>query len=101
MGDFATAAVAVQLALDGSGKVASAGIGLTNVGLVPIKATAAEAALRSQRPDDALMHHAAGLAAAAAQPTADRRGSEDYKRALVKTLTVRALRTALARAKGG
>ncbi len=101
VGDFATAAVAVQVTLDGGGKVASAGIGLTNVGLVPIKATQAEAALVGQRPDDAAIRQAAALAAQAAQPSADARGSEDYKRALVRTLTVRALRTALTRAKGG
>jgi CO/xanthine dehydrogenase FAD-binding subunit len=43
----------------------------------------------------------AALAAEAAQPIADARGSEDYKRSLVKTYTVRALRLAVQRAKGG
>src|SRR4029450_1908801 len=50
VGDFATAAVAVQLALSPDGAVAQVGIGLTNVGLTPIKATAAEGALRGRRP---------------------------------------------------
>jgi carbon-monoxide dehydrogenase medium subunit len=100
VGDFATAAVAVQLTL-ADGKIASAGIGLTNVGPVPIKATAAEAALTGQAPDDAVLRQAAALAAEAAPPSADPRGSVEYKRSLVKTLALRALRRAVARAQGG
>jgi carbon-monoxide dehydrogenase medium subunit len=101
VGDFATAAVAAQITLDASGRIESAGIGLTNVGLTPIKATAAEAALKGQPPDEATLCRAAELAAEAAQPISDQRGSEEYKRSLVKTLTVRALRQAIARAQGG
>ena len=51
--------------------------------------------------DDASIHQAADLAAAASQPTSDTRGPVEYKRAMVRTLTVRALRKALARATGG
>ena len=51
VGDFATAAVAVQLTLSG-GVCQEVGIGLTNVGSVPIKAVKAEAALRGKRPDE-------------------------------------------------
>jgi carbon-monoxide dehydrogenase medium subunit len=101
VGDFATAAVAVQLTLDGSGAISYVGIGLTNVGETPIKASQAEQALMGTKPDDAVIQQAASLAAEAAQPITDHRGSEDYKRSLVKTLTSRALRQALARANGG
>lgn len=101
VGDYATAAVAVQITLDGNGNCASVGIGLTNVGLTPIKATKAEDALKGKKPDDANIRLAAQLASEAAQPASDYRGSEEYKRALVKTLTVRALRKAVERAKGG
>ena len=101
VGDFATAAVAVQITLDKNGNCESVGIGLTNVGLMPIKATKAEAALKGKKPDDGNIRAAAQLAAEAAQPSSDPRGSEDYKRSLVKTLTVRALRKAVERAKGG
>jgi carbon-monoxide dehydrogenase medium subunit len=101
VGDFATAAVAVQLTLDKNGRCESVGIGLTNVGLTAIKATEAEAVLKGKQPDEANIKAAAQRAADAAQPTGDQRGSEDYKRALVKTLTVRALRKAVERAKGG
>lgn len=101
VGDFATAAVAVQITLAEDGTCSQAGIGLTNVGLTPILASAAEDALRGQMLDDSSINKAAELAAQAAEPEGDQRGSEEYKRALVKTLTVRALRKALARANGG
>ncbi len=101
VGDFATAAVAAQVTLDGSGNCEVVGIGLTNVGTTPIKATQAEDALKGKKPDDAAIRAAAQLAAEAAEPAGDQRGSEEYKRALVKTLTVRALRKAVERAKGG
>ena len=100
VGDFATVAVAVQITLDESGNCAAVGIGLTNVGETPIKATKAEEALQGQPPDDAHIRLAAQLAADASEPTGDQRGSEEYKRALIKTLTVRALRKAVARATG-
>jgi carbon-monoxide dehydrogenase medium subunit len=99
IGDFATVAVAVQLSLGANGNCESVGIGLTNVGETPIKATAAEDALTGKSLDDENIRMAAQLAAEAADPTGDRRGSEEYKRSLVKTLTVRALRLAGERAR--
>jgi carbon-monoxide dehydrogenase medium subunit len=101
VGDFATAAVAVQLALGADGSCAQAGIGLTNVGLTPIKASRAEAALRGRRPDDTTLVEAARLAAEAAQPAADLRGPAEYKTDMVRVLTARAIRKALERAGGG
>jgi carbon-monoxide dehydrogenase medium subunit len=100
VGDFATAAVAAQLTLGVDGACTEVGIGLTNVGLTPIKATQAEAALRGRRPDEAAIARAARLAAEAAQPAEDLRGSVEYKRDLVRVLTGRALRRALGRAQG-
>jgi carbon-monoxide dehydrogenase medium subunit len=100
VGDYATAAVAVQINVDAAGICAAAGIGLTNLGLTPIKCTAAEAALAGKKLDEAAIKAAAQLAAAAADPTDDYRGTADYKRSLTKTLTVRALKQAVARAKG-
>jgi aerobic carbon-monoxide dehydrogenase medium subunit len=98
VGDFATVAVAAQVALSAAGACEQVGIGLTNVGLTPIKATAAEAALRGKRPDDAAIAEAARLAAGAAEPIEDLRGSVEYKRDLVRVLTGRALRRAVQRA---
>jgi carbon-monoxide dehydrogenase medium subunit len=101
VGDFATAAVAAQISLDENGACLEAGIGLTNVGLTPIKATQAEEALKGQMLDEALIKHAAQLASQAAEPDDDPRGSVDYKRSMTQVLTVRALNRALERARGG
>ena len=101
VGDYAIAGVAAYITLDGNGSVSYAGIGLTNVGPVPIKARDAEQALLGKPLDDASIHQAANLAAAASQPVSDIRGPAEYKRDMVRTLTVRALRKALARATGG
>jgi carbon-monoxide dehydrogenase medium subunit len=98
VGDFATAAVAVQLTLGADGACASAGIGLTNVGSTPIKAAAAEAALKGKRPDEAVVKRAAQLAADASQPSADLRGPAEYKKDMVRVLTARAIKKALERA---
>jgi len=100
VGDFATAAVAVQLTLSAAGTVDNVGIGLTNVGLTPIEATDAEATLKGQRLDATAIKRASEQAAAAARPAEDLRGSVEYKRDLVRVLTGRALRRAAERAGG-
>ncbi len=101
VGDYAIAGVAAYITLDTSGNVSYAGIGLTNVGQAPIKARNAEQALLGKPLNDASIHQAADLAASASQPISDTRGPAEYKRDMVRTLTVRALRKALARATGG
>jgi len=101
VGDYAIAGVAAYITLDTNSNVSYAGIGLTNVGSVTIKARDAEQSLLGKPLDDSSIHHAADLAAAASEPMSDTRGPADYKRAMVRTLTVRALRKALARATGG
>jgi carbon-monoxide dehydrogenase medium subunit len=98
VGDFATAAVAVQLTLDDKGTVQKIGIGLTNVGPTPIRARKAEDALRGKKPDAATITQAAQLASEEAQPSADLRGPAEYKTGLIKELTKRALVRALERA---
>lgn len=99
VGDFATAGAAAFLAIKG-GVVERAGIGLTNVGPTPIKATAAEAFLAGKKPDEAAFAEAGRLAGAATKPGADRRGSVEYKKEMARVLTVRALRKAAQRAGG-
>ena len=100
VGDFATAATAVQVTLGPQGEIARIGIGLTNAGPTPIKATAAEAYLLGRRPDAEAVAEAARLAADAASPSADRRGSVEYKRDMARVLTGRAVTTAVQRAGG-
>ncbi|MFL5691857.1 MAG: FAD binding domain-containing protein, partial [Ktedonobacteraceae bacterium] len=101
VGDYAIAGVAAYIKLDNDGHVDYAGIGLTNVGPTPIKARDAGQFLLGKTLDDANIAQSASLAAAAAHPTSDTRGPAEYKRAMVRTLAVRALRKALARATGG
>ena len=91
VGDFATAAVAVQLTLDAQGACQKVGIGLTNVGATPIKARKAESSLQGKKLDDARIAEAAQLAADQAEPGADLRGPAEYKKGLVKELARRAL----------
>lgn len=98
VGDFATAAVAAQLSLESSGVCQSVGIGLTNVGATPIKARKAEDFLRGKKPDESNLRQAGQLASEEAQPSADLRGPVEYKHALVKELTIRALSRAVERA---
>jgi len=100
VGDFATAAAAVQLDLDANGVCTRAGIGLANVGATPIRAEAAESWLKGKRLDEATIKRAGELAAQAAQPAADLRGSVEYKKDLVRVLTARALRKSLERIGG-
>ncbi|HLQ05131.1 MAG TPA: xanthine dehydrogenase family protein subunit M [Verrucomicrobiae bacterium] len=101
VGDFAIAGVAAYLVLDDRGNVKSAGIGLTNVGSTAIRAKKAEAALVGNAPDDKAIAAAAAAASAESQPTGDLRGPAEYKRDVVRVLTSRAIRSAVARAKGG
>ena len=69
VGDFATAAVAVQLTLAAAATCEQVGIGLTNVGSAPITADAApRRPCGASGPDEATIREAAQLAADAAQP---------------------------------
>jgi len=101
VGDFATAGVAAQLTVGKDDVCERAGIGLTNVGLTPVKARRAEEALRGKKIDGESIKRAAQLAAQESEPTADLRGSQEYKRDLVRVLAIRALDRALERSRRG
>ena len=85
VGDFATVGVAVALEISGGGgrTVTRAGIALTGVGGSTIAATDAARALTGQPLTAQTIEMAAGLAAEAARPRTDHRGSADYKRHMV------------------
>jgi carbon-monoxide dehydrogenase medium subunit len=100
VGDFATVAVAVQVEMNGD-KIAKAGIGLTSVGDRNLKAREAEKSLAGKQPTDEVIAEAARLAAAAAEPKADIRGSAEFKKDIVRVFVQRGLKTAVARARGG
>jgi carbon-monoxide dehydrogenase medium subunit len=93
VGDYATVGVAVNVSFS-NGSVASAGIALTGVGPRNLRAEAAEQALAGQALDDGAIAEAARLAAEAAQPQTDVRGTEAYKRNVVRVFTERGLRKA-------
>ena len=101
VGDYATAAAAVQLTLSSAGAVERVGIALTAAGPTTVRAAEAERYLTGRKLDDASVAEAARLVAAAAKPTADRRGSVEYKREMARVLAARAIRRAAERAKGG
>ncbi|MEJ2171590.1 MAG: FAD binding domain-containing protein [Woeseiaceae bacterium] len=98
-GDWATAAAAVQLTLDGD-RCSSVRIALTNVGATAIRVAAAEDALSGQVVDEALIDAAAQQAMDACDPTEDLRGDVEYKTKMAGEMTRRAIRQSLARARG-
>jgi len=100
VGDFATVAVAVQVEM-ADGRIERAGIGLTAVGPKNLQAAAAEQALAGREPTEETITEAARLAAAAAEPKDDIRGSADYKRDVVRVFVQRGLRKAVAMAREG
>ncbi len=96
-GDFATAATAVLLQMQGQ-NVVSASIALTNLGATPLKATSAAASLIGKPINDASLNEAARLAMGICDPTADQRGDAQYKTAMAGEMTRRALLSAYSRA---
>ena len=102
VGDYAVIGVAVQVVLEpNTDTVAAAGIGLCNAASTSLKPTVAESFLvgKPVAPDN--INEAARLAMEASDPSEDDRGPVDYKRAMVRELTRRALRRAIERARGG
>ena len=89
----------VVLAADGE-TVVDVGIGLTAVGAPHFCAEAAEAVLRGRPATAENLAAAAAAAAEVTNPQTDQRGPAEYKRHLAGELTRRALRRAVARARG-
>jgi carbon-monoxide dehydrogenase medium subunit len=100
VGDYAVAAAAVQVTLDAKGAIERAGIALTNAGSTPVEAVDAAKHLAGKLVDDKVVAEASRLAAAKSAPSADRRGSVEYKQEMARVLTGRALRKAVERAGG-
>ena len=96
---YAIVGVAAAVRLNPDGTCASAAIGITGAGSKAERATAAEQGLVGSKLDDAALQRAGAAAAEAIQPIGDIHASEEYRRHLVREFTVRALRTAIERAK--
>jgi carbon-monoxide dehydrogenase medium subunit len=90
---WATVAVAA-LARRDNGTVAEARIGLTNMGTVPVRATATEQAARGAEANPAALSEAAAHADEGTEPPGDLHGAPDYRRHLARVLTGRALAAA-------
>lgn len=97
--DIAVAGSGAVVTLDG-GRIAEARICLAAVAPTPVRALGAESELRGAPADDETVRRAAAAAAGDCSPISDVRGSADYRRHLVSVLTERALRAAIARARG-
>ncbi len=100
IGDYATVGVATHLVLDGSGKVAEAGLALTSVYRHNLKVTEAESMMIGQTAGPALFAEAAAIAARVCEPESDVRGPAEYKRAVVSEYTKRGFAQALDQAGG-
>ncbi|MGE0464263.1 MAG: xanthine dehydrogenase family protein subunit M [Vicinamibacterales bacterium] len=97
VGDYATAAAAVQVSLNADGTVREAGIALSSAGPCAVRVADAEALLKGQKPTVELIRAAGEAASKKCEPQADLRGSVEFKKNLAGVLVSRGLRQALAR----
>ena len=100
VGDFATAAAAVQVSLNADGTIRSAGVALSAAGACAVRVEAAERLLAGQKPTKDLIRAASDAAWHRSAPQADLRGSVEFKKHLAGVLVARGLRQALARLGG-
>jgi len=82
------------LAKRSNGQLTEARIGLTNMGPVPVRATAAEAAATGAEASRDALRSAATHASEGTEPPGDLHGAPDYRRHLARVLTGRALAAA-------
>ena len=97
VGDFATAAAAVQVSLGADGSIRQVGIALSAAGPCAVRVVEAETLLTGQKPSADAIRAAADAASRQSEPQADLRGSVEYKKHLAGVLVARGLRQALAR----
>jgi len=97
---YASASVAVQVALHGDRSCRDARLYLGVLGLVATRVTAAEEALRGRLADNETMKRVREAVMDTAQPTSDMRGSADYKRQAAGALAKLAVEAAFQRARG-
>ncbi|MCY4371215.1 MAG: xanthine dehydrogenase family protein subunit M [bacterium] len=99
--DYGVAGVAVQLTMDGAGRVTGAGIAVTGGEQVATRAAEAEALLVGSDTDPSTIAHVASATAATVRMPGDDRGSSRYKSGLVRVLARRAVQRAAGRRAGG
>ena len=96
--DYATVSVAARIVLDATGAIADARVALGAAAMVPVRATAVEAALSGRAADEKTFRDAASLVLSAIDPIADFRGTADYKRKMAVVHVRRALSQAASQA---
>ena len=92
--DWAMVAVSALVKKADDGSCADVRIGLTHMGSVPLRATAAEEALRGQPLDADHLKAAADLAAEGTEPPGDLNATSEYKQHLARVMCRRALEEA-------
>jgi carbon-monoxide dehydrogenase medium subunit len=97
VGDFATAAAAVQVSLNADGTIRGAGVALSAAGPCAVRVDDAERLLAGQKPTAELIRAASDAAWKRSAPQADLRGSVEFKKHLAGTLVSRGLRQAFER----
>jgi carbon-monoxide dehydrogenase medium subunit len=94
--DLAFVGVAAAVTMD-NGVISDVKIGLGAVAPTPIRATNAEEILRGKAIDKDILEKAGDAASQQASPISDLRASAEYRRRMVKVLTMRALQKAIER----
>lgn len=97
VGDYATVGVAAVIALNDDGTCKSASVGLTNVNPTPLRASRTEEALVGTSLTDEAIEKAAVFASEDCNPNDDLRGSEAFKRDMVRVITKRIIKKAIER----
>ncbi|MDP2645113.1 MAG: xanthine dehydrogenase family protein subunit M [Desulfobacterales bacterium] len=94
-GDFAIAGIMAALSLDPGGQCRDVHVGMYGVGPLPVRSAEAEAIIEGRQITDELLQEAARAAADEAQPESDLRGTEAYRRKLIRVLLPLCLREAV------
>jgi carbon-monoxide dehydrogenase medium subunit len=97
VGDYATAAAAVQVSLAPDGTIEQAGIALSAAGPCALRVAEAEKLLAGEKPTADAIRAAAAAASTRSEPQGDLRGSVEFKKHLAGVLVARGLRQALGR----
>jgi carbon-monoxide dehydrogenase medium subunit len=97
VGDYATAAAAVQISLNADGTVRQAGVALSAAGPCAVRVAEAEQLLAGHHRSEDVIRAAADAASRRSAPQADLRGGVEYKKHLAGVLVARALRQAFTR----
>jgi aerobic carbon-monoxide dehydrogenase medium subunit len=91
VGDYATAAAAVQLEASEDGTIQKAGIGITAVSHIALRVSQGEDLLTGQKLSRELIRAVAAEASAIAEPMSDGRGSAAYKKQVIGVLVARGI----------